>query len=644
MELAVGERVSTLAAIEKTCTSLSRQVSTISVVGMLAVSIAICLDVALRFLVNAPIQGLTEVSQLAMAVIVAGTLPVGIMERTHISIDLLEDVLGKRYAKLGEAIGAVLLLLFMAILTWRFAVYSGRIAARGDTTMILSVLKAPFWWGVTALIAVCIPLQAVVVARTIADTMAAFAESRASYGRGVVAGALFAACLLGTVVLYYAMLRWGARMTPAELALIAFAAIWVPVVILVPVGVAMGYAGIVGAGVIVNFDASLNTLVIQVSSFLANINVMVLPLFLIMGSFAAVAGISEDVYDIAHAILGRARGGLAMASIGGCAGFGAVTGSSVATAATIGRVAIPEMKARGYDSALSTGTLAAGGTLGALVPPGSGPLVIFALLTEASIGQLFVASVIPAVLAVALYLATIWIYVRLRPNSAPPAAPAAPGALTSALRRSGPLLILFGSVMGGLYLGVFTATESAAVGAVAAFLIALFRGRLKRGAFLQVIAETTNTTAMVYGMIFGALMFSFFTGISGLAEGATAWITGLGWSPVAVVALLLVVYLLLGTFMESYTIMIITVPIVTPLILSMGYDILWWGILMLCVVETGAITPPFGLNMFVLKSIGEVPMSTVFKGVMPFVVADCIRIAILAIFPSLSTWLPSTMF
>jgi tripartite ATP-independent transporter DctM subunit len=363
-----------------------------------------------------------------------------------------------------------------------------------------------------------------------------------------------------------------------------------------------------------------------------------------MGSFAALAGLAEDVYALAHAIMSPYRGGLAMATIGGCAGFGAVTGSSVATAATIGRVALPEMRARGYLPALSTGCVAAGGTLGNLVPPGSGPLVLFALLTEASIGQLFIASAIPAVLAIAAYLLTIVLFVRLSPGSVPAATNRDPGQLTAAIVRCGPISALFFVVLGGLYIGVFTSTESAAVGAFGAFLIALWRGKLRRADFWGVMAETTTTTALIYGMIFGALAFAFFTGVSGLTETSTKFIVGLNWDPLALVALLLLVFLVLGTFMDSYAIMIITIPIVTPLITGVGYDIVWWGILNLFVVEIGGISPPFGLTMFVLKSVEDVSMATIFKGVTPFCLAAIIALTILVLFPGITLWLPSTMY
>jgi tripartite ATP-independent transporter DctM subunit len=353
---------------------------------------------------------------------------------------------------------------------------------------------------------------------------------------------------------------------------------------------------------------------------------------------------SDDMYRLGHVLLSRRRGGLALATIGGCAGFGALTGSSLATAATIGRVAIPEMRARGYSPALATGCCAAGGTLGPIVPPGSGPIIVFALLTEASIGQLFVASVGPAILTILFYFITVMVYVRVAPGSAPQTREREAGELREAAIRCIPAGILVSAVMGGLYFGIFTDTESAAAGAVGAFLFAAWRGKLRLGAFWSVMAETTATTAMIYALIFGAQIFSFFVGVSTLAHIATAYVGSLNWSPLAVIAVILLGYLMLGSLMEAFAVMVITVPIVTPLVLSLGYDLVWWGIIMLIVVEVGMIHPPLGLNVFVLKSIlPDVPLWTIYKGVAPFCAMDLLKLILMVLFPAITLWLPSTM-
>jgi C4-dicarboxylate transporter, DctM subunit len=334
---------------------------------------------------------------------------------------------------------------------------------------------------------------------------------------------------------------------------------------------------------------------------------------------------------------------LAMATIGGCAGFGAVTGSSLATVATFGRVSLPQMQARDYAPSFSAGCVAAGGTLGALIPP-SGPLIIFALLTEASIGQLFVAAVVPGLLATVFYILTIAIVVRMRPEVAPPRAKVAASELGAAIRNCGAVALLFGAVIGGMYSGIFTATEAAAVGAFGAFVIALARGRLRPAQFWSVMSETTSSTALIYTIIFGVLAFSFFVGVSGLPERATAFVGALTLPPIAIILLILLVYLALGCIMDSFTVMIVTVPIVTPIILNLGYDMVWWGIINLVIVEPGLITPPFGLHLFVLKSmLPQEPLERIYRGVLPFCVADFTKLLLLLLFPILVLWLPSGM-
>jgi tripartite ATP-independent transporter DctM subunit len=291
---------------------------------------------------------------------------------------------------------------------------------------------------------------------------------------------------------------------------------------------------------------------------------------------------------------------------------------------------------------MASGVVAAGGTLGSLVPP-SGAIILFALLTEQSIGILFVAAMLPALLALILYFGAIFTLLKIHPDYAPdvesepePFGPALIGAL--------PVGLLFLVVIGGLYGGVFTATESAAVGAVGAFLLALFRGKLSRDRLLQVFSETTATTAMIYALIFGALIFSFFVNLGQAPELVARWIGDLQASPMTILICLLIFYLLLGAEMDSFAVMVITVPVVTPIVVGLGFDIFHWGILMLVVVEIGLISPPFGINLFVLKSLQpDQPIGRIMRGVLPFLAADVIKVALLVAFPAIALWLPSTM-
>jgi tripartite ATP-independent transporter DctM subunit len=518
---------------------------------------------------------------------------------------------------------------------------------------MLGLPQAPFVYGAALLIGIGCLVQIIMAAGAIERAL--MQSSKYSQQKSPIAMSVFMVTMLGCIIAlgiyltfnFPAASLWAQRHVGSEV-FWAFIMMWALMLLLVPIAALMGLTGLVGAALLIGFPPALSAFATEAEGFLTNSQIATLPLFLMMGSFASVSDMATDLYDMAHVVLGRFRGGLALATIGGCAGFGALTSSSIATAALIGKVAIPEMRARGYSPALSTGVCAAGGTLGPLVPPGSGPLIVFALLTEASVGRLFIASVGPAILCVLLYFATVWLYIRIAPKSAPRREPdsARKGLMDIAkvTWKCKSVIFVFFLVMGGLYAGVFTDTESAAVGAFVCFGIAVWRGKLGGGRFWEVMAETTATTAMIYGLIFGAQTFSFFVAVSALAQNVTAWFGGLGWSPGWVMALLLTGYLFLGSLMESFAVMVITVPIITPLVLSMGYDLIWWGVIQMCVVETGLIHPPFGLNVFVLKNMTpDVGIWTIYKGVFPFVLADLTKLVLMVMFPGITLWLVNSM-
>ncbi len=630
-----------LAATEAWCVALARRIALIAVAGMLILSLLTIVDVSLRYFFDLGITGLNEASELLMAAIIAACFPAGLATRNNISIDFLRRVVGPRLEPVMEAIGGLMILAFIILLTFRFVDHTERLAARHEITLVTGIPVAPFWWFVTGVLALCAVVQAVVLA----NQVGAAARSLATAPRGRQTGAVVTGlALLATAGLYVVMLRWGSEVGPIALAAIGFAAMWIPILVLIPVGGAMLFAGLAGGTALTGFDAAANTLVINSAAFLSSLNLAVLPLFLMMGSFAATAGLSGDIYRLAHVLLGRQRGGLAMATIGGCAGFGAVTGSSLATAATIGRVALPEMRSRGYSIELATGSIAAGGTLGSLIPP-SGMMVIYAVLTETSIGKMFIAAIVPGILAVMLYLGAVALYVRVRPDAAGPVDRSDAREALSALANAWGVLLLFGTVIGGIYAGVFTATEAAAVGAGLAFLFALARGRLKGGAFWDVMGEVAANTAMIYLLLFGAVMFAFFVGVTQLPNAIVAYIQTQSLAPLTVVAILLVIYLVLGCVMDPITTLLITVPVAAPLVTSLGYDLIWWGIVTVVVIEIGLITPPIGMNVFVIRGIAgkDVPLSTVFRGITPFLCADLVKLSLITLFPLIVLWLPQTM-
>jgi C4-dicarboxylate transporter DctM subunit len=410
----------------------------------------------------------------------------------------------------------------------------------------------------------------------------------------------------------------------------------------IPIAVAMMTAGALGYATLSNFGALLNYVKTGPYFQLANDSFSVIPLFLLMGFLASRSGISRALFGGVNALIGHWRGGLAMAAIGGCAMFGAICGSSLATAATMGQVALPEMKRFGYQPSLATGTLAAGGTLGILIPP-SIPLIVYALLTEQNIAKLFVAAFLPGILAMLGYMLAIAIYVRLHPA----AGPAGPRHTAAERRRAVvdmlPATLLFVLVLGGIYAGVFTPTEAAAFGVVGTAAIAFGLNRATLADLLQSLVETAVTAGMIFMILIGADMFNGFMALSGLPQALAESITTSGLSPMLIMVAILGVYLVLGCLMDALSMILLTIPIFFPVVMALDYGMtteqtaIWFGILALIVVEVGLITPPVGMNVFVINKLaGDVPMAQTFKGVVPFLLSDAVRIGFLLMFPALA--------
>ena len=433
--------------------------------------------------------------------------------------------------------------------------------------------------------------------------------------------------------------------------LIGFACVLALVLVRVPIAFAMGFVGIIGYMLERNFRASISQaskLIIDTSQ---DYGLSVVPLFILMGLFVNKGGISRELYQAANAFLGHLKGGLAMATIVACGGFAAISGSSLATAATMSKVAMPEMRRFNYADRLSTASIAAGGTLGILIPP-SVILVIYGLLTETSIGKLFIAGVIPGLLGILFYLAAVrWTVMRN-----PEAGPAGPrtdwSGRIGALKGVWAVLLLFFLVIGGLYGALdfwplhlaFSPTEAAGMGAMGAFLIALARGRLTVKDTFEVLREAAVTSASLFAVLIGASIFSNFVNLAGLPEALLDLVTGNDLSPWMVMAIIIAIYIALGCVFESLSMLLLTVPIFFPLVTSLGFDPVWFGIIVVVVTEISLITPPVGLNVFVLKGVvGDVSTGTIFRGVTPFWIMDILRLALLLAIPALALYLPSQM-
>jgi tripartite ATP-independent transporter DctM subunit len=372
-------------------------------------------------------------------------------------------------------------------------------------------------------------------------------------------------------------------------------------------------------------------------------NFAVVPLFLLMGAFATTSGMSRELFRGANAFLGHLRGGLGIATIAACGGFAAICGSSVATAATFSKVAYPEMRSYGYPQSFATGVIAAGGTLGIMIPP-STVLAIYGLITEQDVGKLFIAGVLPGILAVAMYMITITIIGAARPGFLPAGPRSSWKERIEALRDVWATLLLFAFVIGGIYGGVFTATEAAGAGAGGAFIIGVLRGRLSGKDIFRSLLETTRITAAVFTVLIGAILFGYFLTVTQTPQKVTEFLTGLGLGRYGVLALIMIMYLVLGCLMDALAMIILTVPIIFPVIKELGFDPIWFGVIIVMTVELGLIHPPVGMNIFVIKSVVEdVKISTIFYGVLPFIITDILRLIILIAFPIIALYLPSKM-
>jgi tripartite ATP-independent transporter DctM subunit len=432
-------------------------------------------------------------------------------------------------------------------------------------------------------------------------------------------------------------------MDPLALAGLGLAFMFLLILLHVPLGVAMGLAGVAGFAWIATWPAALSLLASETAGALASMELATIPLFILMGGFATAAGLSEDLYRMAYALVGHRRGGLAMATIGGCAGFGAVCGSSIATTATFGRIALPSMRGRGYAPGFAAGTVVAGGTLGILVPP-SVIMVIYAVMARELIVELYLAALVPAVLAVVLHVLAIGVQTRLDPASGP-AGPRMPwGERWAVLRGCWGVVLLASTIMGGIGFGVFTATEAAAVGAAMAFCFAILRRGLSVATLRAALLDTATTTGMIYVVLVGAAIFAYFVEITQAPQALVGAAQASGLQPVLLLAMILLLYLVLGAVFDEVAVMVVTLPFVLPLIQAWGYDPVWWGVINVVVIELGLMIPPIGMGVFVVHALaGGTRLTEIYRGVAPFVVSNLVRLALLVAVPGLCLWLPALL-
>ncbi|MAM60248.1 TRAP transporter large permease [Maritimibacter sp. UBA3975] len=430
-------------------------------------------------------------------------------------------------------------------------------------------------------------------------------------------------------------------MTPVMAGLVGIVSMFAFIAFGMPIGFAMGLVGAVGFGLLITFHAAVIKVGVIAFDLATNYAIGTVPLFLFMAHVLFASGIGKDLYEFAARMLGHRRGGLAMATIGASAGFASVNASSLATTATMGLVALPEMRRHGYSLSLASGSVAAGGTIGSLIPP-SGMFIIYGILTETSIGDMFAAGIIPGILLAVFYMAVIGIRCRVNPKAGPAGPRYSWRERWEGFRRTGDVIALFTFVMGGIIWGWFTPTEAGAMGAFGALVIAGARGKLTLPGLRTAVYDTLRTTGMIFGILFGALVFNAFITVTTIPLNLVNWVSAVDLPPLAVLLIILALYLFLGMILDASAMMTLTVPLFFPLVTGLGFDAVLFGVLVVRMTEIALITPPVGMNVYVLSGVArDIPLMTMFRGTTPFVIADLFHVALLLAVPALVLWLPS---
>jgi tripartite ATP-independent transporter DctM subunit len=628
------------ARIEDAFAFIVRRIALLATCSLLLVALGTVVDVVMRDFFHTTLIGLNEISALLVAVAAATCLPAGLSAGAALQVDLITGRMSERARSWLEVLATALGCLFWAFMASRVWSTAGVMADANQTTLMTGLPVAPFFRVMAVALGFGSFAMLLQFVRHVGKVLTGIGSALA-----LLVGLLLLAqiTLVLTDVIGPGFYRLINPTMPVALAGLVFFVLWVLIILTAPIGAALGFAGLVGTAALMGVPTALSVMGTETTSFVTQDSLSVLPLFLLMGAFASVAGIGSDLYRLSNALVGHIRGGLAYASILACAGFGTLTGSSIATQMTIGRIALKEMQDRKYSTELASGAIAAGGTLGQLLPPSSA-LILYAVLTQQSVGQLFIGAIIPGLLATALYLLTLTVWLWLRPQDAPTGTRSSARELVDAAKGAWTVLVLLGLVLGGIYLGLFSELEAGAVGAVGAFLIAAARGKLNAASFWKTMGQSTHSLATIYSLLFGVTILTFFFGVSGVPQAFLSYVTGLGLPPMGVVVILVICYLVLGTFMDGFAIMLITIPIFVPAVHALGFSPIWWGIMTLVCMEAGQISPPFGLNIFIISSLDPtIKLPTVYRGCWPFFGSTLLKIVLLMLFPLLATWLPGTM-
>jgi tripartite ATP-independent transporter DctM subunit len=596
----------------------------------------ITLDVVLRYFFNRPIAGSYELIELMMVFVVFLGLAFTQVKKAHLCIDLFVKSLSSETMAGINMLTCLISTGVFGVITWRLFNTTLNEFEVGSISTILSI---PLWISYVVTVIGSFVLTLVFITdflQAVHDVMTKNPHPRAWLIATAVIGVAFA-----TFPLWHNQLPWDlSRPVVGVFGILLMLALLFSKM---PIGPVMALVGFLGFAVLVKIDPALSILGTSPFRTAASQSMSTIPLFMLMGLFCYHSELSTDIYTAVRAWMGRFRGGLAMSTVGACAGFAAVSGSSMATAVTMGTIALPEMKKHGYDDGLACGAVASGGSIGILIPP-SVPFIIYASLSEQSIGSLFMAGVIPGVLEAILYIFAIYVVCRINPKLGPVGPASTFKEKIVSLKGTWGVLVLFSLVIGGIYFGIFTPTEAAGIGASGALLLGLLKRKLTWEKIMICLADATKNTSILFLMLIGANIFGYFLTMSQIPTLLADFIVGLPISPGFTILAILLVYVVLGGIMPIMPAIILTVPVFLPVVETLGYSPIWFGVLVVTMAEIGQITPPVGINVFVLSSVAkDVDLSKIYKGIFPFLVADVARVILLFFIPALSLWLPSIM-
>jgi len=602
----------------------------------LAMALIVVLDILLRLILNAPILGVIELETFMLAILCFFSLAYTKIKEGHVSVDIFAGRLSQEFRLFLGGIFSIFGIYLFSVLSWQYVIQTFEALEVEEASVVLTWPLWPFY----ILTSFGCALMALVLVNQFLEN---HIQSKTVFAAPRRFTALIFLVSLSLIISPWLLKYLSIQFQPITVGIIMLSFMMMLLFLGFPVAFTMGLVGILGTWYLAGLDTCMGVIRMCVYGSVANYFFCVVPFFILMGFFCLKAGVSQNLYQAGHKWFGQMPGGLAIGTIAGCGGFAAICGDSMATAATMGSVSLPEMKTHKYDDALATGSVAAGGTLGILIPPSLG-FIVYGIITEESVGKLFMAGIIPGILLTLLFAISVYIHCKANPSLGPKAPKVPFREKIISIRNVWSVVILFVLVIGGIYMGFFTPTEAGGVGVVGAFVIALFSKQFNWKQFLEALMSATQITSMIACILIGVTILGYFITLTEIPMTLASMISSLHVSRYVMLALILFLYLILGMVMNIIPMIMLTLPIIFPTILALGFHPIWFGVIMVIMMEMGQISPPVGLNVFVIAGVSDnVPMGTIFKGVFPFILVEIVVITILTIWPDIVMMLPNAM-